>query len=235
MLNFLRKLTEPQIKHPTENWMASTLRYTPDLALLQEKEHWWIFICGEEMSKHHKDWLMDPEKPRYEAFTAKEDYILWRKYLGQKTVAIPLLADSIPYVKNMKLNNNCMYPAARLRGQLFKILPEHFIELDEYKENGVVFDRQRVDILIPYSSLDEDVNQKRHLKYLQAWMYVGKPDFWRLMGDSPLLVPSDPIRADKLGKMPMEHYYYFSTKDYSVNKVTGAPAIINGREQSENK
>ena len=263
MFAFLQRLGVPKIKVPPEHFGKVQYPFTPDLPELQEKDYWWVFVTGEDMPGHHHDWLMDPATPAYEGFTAKPDYILWRKYLRLKTVAVPMQADAIPYVSRMRINGEAMYPAARLKGCLFKIRPKHFLELDEYRTNGVAFARRRVNVLIPYSTLtdvteqakiydykkDDDgrlvktfkelaempgIKLEKCIHHLQAWMYEGLPDYWRTLGDSPQFIPSNPIRSERLGKMAMPNYYHFSGKDYLIDKAK-APSIINGYVEQDNQ
>lgn len=245
MFSFMRH----KIKVPGQEILQNVHSYTPDLVSLQEKDSWWVFVVGEDKTGHHMSWLMDPAKRSWEAFTAKPDYIMWRKYLGQKTVAVPLVADAVEYVKRMRLNGQAMFPSARIKGELFNIKPEHFLELDEYHENGVVFERKQIDVLIPYTGflefqelqfvLKKDKEGKEVKEYLgttvpaiktesriehvQAWMYVGIPEFWNGMG--PMIVPSNPTKARRIGKTPMDYYYNFSGKDYTNEKVA-VPAIL---------
>lgn len=254
MFAFMRKLSPVRIDPTT--FKPKSLPFTPDLPELEEKDFWWMFTPDESQPGHHMDWLMDPAKSAYEAFTAAADYVLWRKYLRLKTVAVPLQADAMPYLKNMRLNGQPMYPSARLKGHLFSIRPNHFLELDEYKQNGVAFVRRRINVLIPYSTLTEiqienltksddgklrptgtyvpSIQQDRHVHRIQAWMYEGNPDFWKTLGECPQFMPSNPIKSRLLGKMSMPYYYHFTQKDYSVEKVK-APAIINGHEQNNNQ
>lgn len=192
---------------PDKYWLADAehhLRWTPDLATLQLSQFQLLFVCDD--MKH--DWD-SYEKIRensaripYRAFTMKNFKYYCRTVDSEKTF-IPLRSDKtefeltpvIPYV-----------PSCKIAGELHAVESEHFTKLDELKQNGVQFLRQRIKLLVPWREMPlsewKDVDGRplplalkgktgvlssERVHIIEAWMYVGIPEYWNDLLDGGFL------------------------------------------------
>lgn len=80
----------------------------------------------------------------------------------------------------------------RIRGEIYAIRPETFISLDTYKQNGVQFVRQKVNVNIGFQKQRRrkwfDASGHERFEYLldreemisqEMFMYVGREEYWR--------------------------------------------------------
>lgn len=239
MLNLLKKVfTKEEEALPPQNWWKDGIpRYTPDITLLQRSEYQRVFVCDEMMKAHSMHRLLGEDKlsganenlpqGKWTAIT-QDKFSLIRKNLGKFSSVIPLQ------------QQYANAPFARVRGELYGIPSTHMEKLDNFKENGVVFTRERVKLLIPYRKLTQDWWAKDRERYewavsqtpywdtsIDAWMYVGMPKIWderltrhlkttyRLVNGNMLKVIKNnlyrPVKSFTPRNKLLEEYYYFST------------------------
>lgn len=181
-----------QIAIPPSDWWSKDIpQYTPDLNQLERKVGHLVFICDETMKAHFRHYIIkDATDTNVRAFTY-DNLTLIKKDLGKASQVIPLTT------------RYAGAPYARIRGELYVLAPKQFIELDNYKLNGVQFQRVRVKLLIPYRKLSFDWWAKDKSMYeqavaqtpfwddtVEAWMYIGLKDYWdekitQYMDDTP--------------------------------------------------
>jgi len=187
-------------------WRAST-EYTPDVARLQTREKWWLFVYGEEMMRHAKNVeLLGLCEPMCGANTL-ENFSMWNVLQG---------ADSYPIALEKKLEveeqpwfkTRHELPWTKIRGELYLVPPQMLFRLDNYKRNGVVWERKRAHIIIPSRSQRFMGIPKRD--DIKAWMYTGKTDYWADMINDGVQYNNmfKPVRNFYNKNLGHSYYYY---------------------------
>lgn len=187
--------------YPTDAWLdkaAEHLKYSPDYRALEGFESILLFVCDEMQAGHKCEQVLTHSQ--YDdvaamhlapAFT-KSDFSFWKKSLGKESYPVPLEGIK-QYVPEWKHTNKLLknIPKAQLvdleprsiRGELFAVRPYKLLELDKYKENGVVFQRNRIQVDIPYLYRVSNAYATSQFVYkctsLEAFMYVGVKDYWK--------------------------------------------------------
>lgn len=188
--------------------------YTGDIWLLEQSEFQLMLICDQMMQNQRMNTLLQGYSTFLgAAFTAKNNFILWKKKLGLGTYPIPL-REQYP-----KLTNARTPMTARIKGELFKIRSSRFLELDEYKSNGLEFRRQRVQLLVPYRRQQGStgVNAEEFIARCWAWMYVGKKTYWEEHLDAGYMFGRCQIyelNNRYSDGVYLDRYYTFTPKEY---------------------
>lgn len=187
-------------------------RYTPDIAFLEQYKEHPVFIYDHMMTGHRRHNLLDGAKREAFGFT-KSAFAVWMQRAGQHTFPLPFQ------------DRSSIIPNSVLRGEVYYLPTSTIKVLDEYKNNKLSFERQRVKIIIPYRYRwhDEIDNELVHVsreqkQSLWCWMYVAKKEFW---DDTPYWSRNfcavsqntwkggDPALAQE-----NEKYYVFKYSDY---------------------
>src|SRR6266852_3773943 len=173
-------------------------KFTPDISTLEEYE-WQLFFATDELKKDHTQHkLLGPEvRYKFPAFTQK-NFHYWQHESPFNSPVPFRVPDGVQY------NSLPFYPPiGKIKGQVFVIRPQTFLDLDIYKQNTVEFQRHRVRLVVPYRkvkwlkdhNLDPDfgvqevfcrsnyngrsIAHSREIVYtVRAWMYIGIPTFW---------------------------------------------------------
>lgn len=172
-------------------------KFTPDVARIEAKMRWLLFV-PDEMKTNHPDHDRLSRHARFvgEAFTS-DTFTLWKERSNvdcKYARAIPL---RLQYGKE-----GAFFPSLRLairrtvRGELYYVNPLTLIKLDRYRENGVRFVRERVQVLMPRTEIHlkkislttegaekhvgTTVREEKRLlgEPLNVWMYVGVSEYW---------------------------------------------------------
>ena len=94
-------------------------------------------------------------------------------------------------------------PVAKIKGEVYLIRPQRFLELDRYHQNTVEYTRRRVRLIVPYRKVlwlkdhhldpafgvTTAVNRLNYqgksvkttqefVAIIRAWMYIGTPTYW---------------------------------------------------------
>lgn len=188
---------------PDRNWFEfarMSSKHTPDIAKLEEYEYQLLFACDETQIRHVKHNLIEGGIYKCPGFT-QSGYNYWQP----ETPFLPV----VPMKATGYRNPIPGYPPiAKIKGQLFAIRPQRFISLDNYKENGVQFLRERVKLIVPYRAVkwlsDPSIapldmepyaieqgnpyiangnvpsmyTTKEKVVIIRAWMYIGVPEYW---------------------------------------------------------
>lgn len=179
-------------------WQAlEDTKFTPDIARLEEFE-WQLYFAIDETKKDFiKHDLLGPEKEyKFPGFTQKP-FHYWQH-------SAPFLPPIPTTVTDNPLNSMPFFPPiAKIKGQVYAIRPQRFIELDRYKQNTVEYYRERVRLIVPYRQVlflkDHNLDpafgvqevfsrsayagssiktSEEKVAIIRAWMYIGKPEFW---------------------------------------------------------
>jgi len=169
-------------------------KFTPDIALLEEYEWQAVFVADELKKKFPKHELLGEDK-RYcfPAFTQKS-YHFWESNQPWE--------GAIPFECSQMHNNIVGWPPiAKIKGEVYLIRPQRFLELDRYKQNTVQYVRDRIRLVVPfryvkklsdlygpegdkfYHSVEQVLNAKTFTSeertyIVRAWFYSGKPEYW---------------------------------------------------------
>lgn len=187
-----------------------TPEFTPDIHVLEQ--NFWnpVFIPDECMLLGRQHDLVKEGAsgfyPFYEDCYTSGKFTFLEKYLGKLSTGIPFEAindDNLPMWMNK---------AYRIKGELYALSSKQIILLDNYKKNTVECRRIRVNINIPYTHKTVTRSQtyngvwsatynssKTHISSIEAWMYVGRIDYWQdqlehLDNFRPVYVVNDPDR-----------------------------------------
>lgn len=189
---------------PNPNWFlyaSGESKYSPDIAKLEEYEFQLLFSCDETQIRHVKHSLIEDGAYVCPAFT-QGSFNYW---LPEAPFLPPVPMEAMEYGKYSMPNTP---PKAKIKGELHAIRPYKFIALDNYKENGVQFQRKRVKLIVPYRmvkwlndpsvvpfdmdpavALQENpyvangnvpsiYTTKEKVVIIKAWMYIGIPKYW---------------------------------------------------------
>jgi hypothetical protein len=177
-----------------------------------------LFVYGNEMDKGAENHLIaDKELPNNgrlaSAFTHKRFHMV-KKKLGQHSYPIAL-----------ELQPSLVTRTERIKGELWKVRPERYLELDKYMENRVFFRRRRVQVTIPcYITVKREFNSPPDPKTVmllggtkrgpyapscEAWMYIGEKEYWEPQLDAGYIFQKCPIFVAKNPKTWVSTYTQF--------------------------
>jgi hypothetical protein len=178
---------------PSPEWFdfaVNLSRYTPDIAVLEEHAWQLYFACDETQRGHLKNDLCGADQEYKVPAYTQQSFNYW----NHEAPFIP----PIPMEASGYRNPMPFYPEiAKIKGQILKIRPQQFLHLDNYKENGVQYERRKVRLIVPYrttefihdlTQVSEDIEfvspnghiarSKEKTAILRAWMYIGIPKYW---------------------------------------------------------
>lgn len=213
-------------KMPPQEWLqqcSDRAWHSPDVLQLEQKERWNLFVYDNLMiGRNEYPLLRDRGTFRWHGFT-RNHYSMWKANLEKGSYAVPLVPkdprDITPWSETDRFANRFGHHSA-IKGQLFSVPPSVLLELDKTRQNNVEFIRQRVEIEVPLKEVlffgDQGVEPvKRTINIQQAWMYVGKSEFWNDQIDAGwMFSPVDIHKARSIsttGHDETRHYYYFNS------------------------
>ena len=169
-------------------------KFTPDIALLEEYEWQAVFVTDELKKKFVKHELLGEDRQYcFPAFTQKS-YHYWQSNQPWE--------GAIPFECLQTRNNIVGWPPiAKIKGEVYLIRPQRFLELDRYKQNTVQYVRDRIRLVVPFRRIEwvkdrygPDVykffqqpehfhgkstfTSDEHVYIVRAWFYEGKPAYW---------------------------------------------------------
>lgn len=211
VFNILKKIPFIGQKQSAEEFvheMREENKHTPDRAILEHHKELLLFV-PDAMRRGAKKYELIRDTANYRATAFTDDtFFPFVKDLGTESTEVVLR--HLP-------SGHIMFPPepARLKGELFTVNdPKTFVNLDEYKENGVQFERKRVEIIVPtrlliYSSKKPLPNLSDvRLMTISAYMYVGVQSYW-----DPLLGGVFPAKTARLMETPtkwIDKYYFYA-------------------------
>jgi hypothetical protein len=171
--------------------LSESCRKSPDLGELEQYEFQLLF-AADRTQRGCSEYSMIEES----VYTGYYGYTLDKfcYYRLRDGLPIPMRATS-----DLRLPR--FPPPLKVRGEIHAVRPHQFRELDNLKDNGVQFQRQRVDLLIPhrpvYKIPERYSNGKpiplmtdqyslgvERVVPIKAWMYIGVPDYWDELMDA---------------------------------------------------
>jgi hypothetical protein len=146
-------------------------RFTPDLHRLSNHYIQLLFVM-DQLTVNDRGLLNEDVALKLGYGFTRDKYSFWKKKLGHETFGIPLENTSFFAV-----------PKARIKGSLYAVSVTQFWEkLDFYYQNGVLYERKRIKIVIPYVKElrrpDSIPEIEKRSCFLSAWAYIGVRDYW---------------------------------------------------------
>jgi hypothetical protein len=216
VLKAITDLIEPQKFDPRKYGR----KHTPDILQLQQfKRHLVLLPCDIQKGQRNHHFIKDAEP--YGLGYTRRKFVMYTKNLGNESFPIPLpgAGERTMYPKRLQETVHTYTPdSACIRGQLWFVDTETLSEkLDNYRLNGVEFQRELVDVRLtyhePYWTTDRDTglklvmfsNEKVHI--LKAWLYIGIEKYWYEHLDAGFVFT--PTKLYKARKNWLESFYEF--------------------------
>lgn len=169
-------------------------KFTPDIATLEEYEWQAIFVTDELKKKFLKHDLLGPDKDYcFPAFTQK-NYHYWQSNQPWE--------GAIPFECSQLRNYIVGWPPiGKIKGEVYLIRPQAFLDIDAYKQNTVQYVRDRIRLVVPFRRIEwvkdrhgpdaykffsqpehyygkSTLTSDEHTYIVRAWFYSGKPEYW---------------------------------------------------------
>lgn len=191
-------------------YAANLNSHTPDLAMLEEREHLLLFVTDDMQRGHHNHKLLGDSPEFVMQTTTFDKFSFWRKEAGLESYPIALRTAFTNDVYDIRTGHQRGAPPAPIRGELFKVRPETFLKLDKHRLNGVEFKRERVKLnlnfrWVHYSQQHGAHISERFMQPVRAFMYVGIGTYWMPQIDNNF----SPIRLNRPVVDKDEFYYSF--------------------------
>lgn len=180
-------------KYPDHVWVnnvAKEVEHTPDMALLNTKEFHLFFIYDEMRYNHPQHSIIsDASVNVASGFTLKQ-FVLWKKKLGKETTAFAL-----------RPTGSTLERPCKVKGELYAVMRSQVPQIDTYKQNELIYKRERVRILIPYSVFDKETGAlvRESTTLREAWMYIGISEYWEDQLDAGLFFAQ--VKSHQYGKL----------------------------------
>lgn len=190
-------------------------KHSPDLIQLIRYQIQLVFIPDEFQTGFPKnDLIKDCSVYLCKAETLSP-FVVWKKNLGEESFPVPLKS------KDGLFNAQAWSEPRRgsagvVHGEIHAVKPLEFFPLvDKLKLNTVLFQRERVDLCVRYNYRSFSLRDGWHMSddkmaNVEAWMYIGRPEFWDEMplselGAVRMFIPNNKFNAP---------YYKFTKLEY---------------------
>ena len=212
--------------------------YTPDHADLEEMEWNLLFSCDDTQRRQPRYSMIEDGAFMCFAFT-RPYYHFWKKNLGNETFPIPIRSQQQTVKKSLHSfsSSPILAPAAKIGGELHLVRSSVLLELDKHRQNGVQFQRKRIQLLVPcrqvvrvQDKLDEysktitkdgevsfrlvqhggskTVLKAESVRVIEAWIYEGVSSYWDPLLDAGFTF--SPVATKEAKNKPwLQHYYLF--------------------------
>lgn len=183
---------------PTREEFLSELeatKFTPDVSTLEEYDYQLYFATDNTKKDHLYHELLGDAKYKFPAFT-QANFHFWDPP-EPWTQPIPMeLVNDHNVIRGLP-------PVAKIKGEVYLIRPQRFIDLDRLKQNTVEYVRRRVRLIVPFRHVvwlkDHNLDPafgvqdtfcrseyngssvrttEERVVVIRAWMYIGKPEYW---------------------------------------------------------
>lgn len=218
-----RALIEPNSFH---NFLVSTQessKWTPDIGKLQETE-WQLVFIYDRLQLGFDDYTAYMSEHAATVCTAftNDPYVMFKKRMGLNTYPILQKKD---YVSP---------EPTRVKGELHYIRSQQLIQLDKLRENGVQFNRELIDIFVPFFKVHKLKSWKEggrnkgeymklygtehptdtipHYQVIKAFAYIGANEYWDDLIDGGY--DYLPVTKYEAHNRNVGAYYHFSKRDF---------------------
>jgi len=166
-------------------WDKDRLQFTPDYPTLSQRRSHLFFVPDDMAQLQHNHNLIHGGSlsgfyPLAYGYTTKR-FSFVKKELGLKSFPIALelsrdTQDNLPV---------WMSDEYRLRGEIYAIRPQQFIVLDTHRQNGVQFERVKLNINIGFQKYYKRKGkpdyflEREEMITVPMFMYVGREAYWK--------------------------------------------------------
>lgn len=211
MLQAARRILgmQPGIEYPPQNWVNGVhmlTKYTPDVVTLERYFYQHMFVYNEWQSVNRGAEILKGCDRLAGAFTVAP-FTVWNKNLGGESY--PIVLETQGHGEGFGELATMGLPA-QIKGELYKVPSASattFNRLDTYMQNGVSFKRKRMQIAVPYT---DPATGLRDVKTLEAWMYIGNPDYWDPLIDNYHFSPAKVWHRELTSEAYAKKYYYYN-------------------------
>lgn len=203
---------------PRDDWQIRAEAYTehtPDAWNLELRPWVNLFVYDDLQSGHRNhDWIKGNTVSVGGAITRKM-YSLWKLKRGPGTEAFALDHSYRNFMTMPGSVNDIPY--APIMGELYRIPSSRIVDLDNYRQNGVIYTRVRIPIAVPFhKAVDhklhgEMISKKERVVGLEAYCYLGNTAHWNPLLDNGYNF--SPVRARGFRK-PWERILVFDKQEY---------------------
>lgn len=179
-----------------EQKYADEYKHTPDWMQLERHEYAAVFLYCNVMKGGSRHTIIeniyrikddDGNSANPYAFTLNR-FEAWQTRDGRLSTPVALTSDASP----LRLIPEMAHVpcTGKIKGRIFFIRSDQMKTLDAEKQNGVLFQRQKVKIQIPYrlqitnpiegfeSYTTGHTLTEERAHIVKVWMYIGIPDYW---------------------------------------------------------
>ena len=224
---------------PSKQWIKENIpdpnlpSNTPDLIWLEGAQWRLVFLYDELMKNRrlYEELIGKDSVCLSNAFTKGTGLALWKKRLGEESFPIALEgADKIPAqrgISSVRLSK--MGPKelskgilGRIKGEVFAVPVPVLKKLDNHYENGLLFNRERVRVLVPYhlQYSSQTIDHNELILEVRVWMYVGIKEHWSKELDGGYLYQPVGAYAPHVNWVDGHRigvYYYYSKQEDGSN------------------
>ena len=191
--------------------------FTPDLWKLEQYDFQLLFISDTLKYKHPNNRMVSPFSlsgaSLGSCWSEDDNWGFWKFKQGKDSYPIPLV--------NRNHHNTWRNKIGRIRGELYAIRPYTIIDLDNYYQNRIEFNRIRTSVIMPYTKHVYTDKGKfispEFTQNIRCWMYVGIPKVWEKELDGGMQF--EPVNLLSPKKKDYEwfagNYFYWSHEEYN--------------------
>jgi hypothetical protein len=211
LFNFGRKDYAVPPKEVFDDAYAATY-HTPDVWNLCRRMQHNIFVYDETMYGMPQHSLIETEAVRRAAAFTSKPFCLWKKKLGKA---------SFPILLNPNGQEHESWRPARVKGVIYSVFTNTLIRLDNYKKNGVQFERKRIEVTVPNRRITVPKGKEVRgnqwdgvpvgFDRVPVYVYVGINRFWDDQLDGGYTFSPVKLYTPNDGRAP---FYFFTTQEF---------------------
>jgi len=209
---------QEEIKHSIEEiitWDKDRLQYTPDYHLLSVVRSHLVLVPDDmaQLQPNHRlvhDGSLSGFYPLAYGYTARR-FSFIKKELGLKSFPIALelyheLKEELPV---------WMSDEYRLRGEIYAIRPQQIVLLDTHRQNGVQFERVKLNVNIGYQKYYKRKTkadyflEREEMITIPMWMYIGRTEYWEDQLKAGFF-DFKPVKIKTEDRLWLKQYYEYS-------------------------
>lgn len=227
MLGYVRRVFERILRPPkraevkddprVESFLDKASQYaayTPDVAQLEsQNRHHLLFVYDALKNGMEDGFVLDREGVnRGEAFTCGNYHLFFDRTHANSVALKEQDRPAFGRIREPLLSSR----PASIKGVVFLLQDwRTLITLDNMRENGYVFRRERVKVILPYdiNHGSYKISERQHM-HVWAWWYVGHPDWYNAL-------EGDPENFKTVGKYEprdpcLRSYYDFTMREINA-------------------
>lgn len=188
--NVARALAAVQLpeKMQYQSWhrqQKEETQFTPDVHIIEKRSGQLFFFYDnfQEYGSLFSDLQNEGVQPLCTAFTSQL-FQVRSKLVGDPTLDRVVAVEPTKKVEVLPWCDPPKDVPAHVKGELMLAPSGLTYFLDNFMENGKVYQRTRAMIRVPYRMRTGSTTTQMRMWHVKAWMYVGKPDYWGPLFDA---------------------------------------------------